>query len=95
MIKGAQVVSEHINVDDAHPAKAEKYRELEDSIKRRYKVETVWFGSITLNYRGVWSARSATELVSDKILLKSELKVLSSRVVVEGLAAFWKFNKTP
>lgn len=90
----AQVVSEHIKLDEAHATKADKYKELEESIKRRYNVETVRFGSITLNYRGVWSARSAKDLTSSGILLKRELKILSSRVVVGGLAGFWKFNKT-
>ena len=87
------MVSERVNLDDAHASKTDKYRNLEDVVKRRYNVETVRFGSITLNYRVVWSARSVKDLADNRVLKRPELKIISSRVVIAELAAFWRFCK--
>lgn len=94
LVVDAQVVSEHIDLDIAHATKADKYRELENQIKRKYGVRSVGFYTATLNWRGVWSPQSAKDLISLKILKSGELKVISSRVIIGGLASFWRFSKT-
>lgn len=93
LVIDAQVVSEHMDLSTAHAEKARKYQPLEHDIKQRYAVHRVLFTSATLSYRGVWSEKSANDLTSHGILQKSELKVISTRVLVGGLNSFWRFNK--
>lgn len=94
IVVDAQVVSEHIDLDSAHKKKSEKYHTLANVIKDRYGVTTVSFTSATLSYRGVWSVSSAKHLLDECILKKTELKVISTRVLVGGLNSFWRFNRT-
>lgn len=79
----AQIVSERIDLDTAHQTKIDKYKGLCDAIKDRYVVKDVSFLSVTLSYRGVWSAKSANELMK-KNIRKKELKFISTRVIVGG-----------
>lgn len=89
----AQVVSEQTDLKLAHKKKVEYYEQLKDAIVARYTVKDVAFTTATLSCRGIWSSHSANQLVGFGILRKKELKILSTRTLIGGLAAFWKFNK--
>lgn len=93
LVIDAQVVNDQIDLNSAHRRKSEYYRDLTVLIKETYGVQEVRFMSATLSWRGVWSQESADSLVRIGVLKKKMLKVLSSRVVVGGLAAFHHFNK--
>lgn len=90
----AQVVGENVNLCSAHKNKIEKYKPLEVAIKSRYAVETVSFSSVTLSYRGVWSVSSYQQLKEKGIITRSDIKILSTRVLLGGLSGFWRFNRT-
>ena len=94
LVLDAQAVSEHVDLDVAHTNKVNKYKPFREYIKQRYKVETVDFETTTLSYRGIWSQKSAEDLKTRKIIKASELKIISSRVLIGGLSGFWGFNKT-
>ena len=94
LVIDAQVVNEHVSPEMAHREKAAKYRGLEGGIRERFGVREVSFTTVTLLYRGVWSQKSAQNLVENKVLKKGELKIISTRVLVGGLASFWKFMKS-
>lgn len=89
----AQVVGENVNLCSAHKNKIEKYKPLEVAIKSRYAVETVSFSSVTLSYRGVWSVTSYQQLKEEGIITRSDIKILSTRVLLGGLSGFWRFNR--
>ena len=92
----AQVVSEHETILDlAHKRKSEYYSK-NASLRRviaKYGTEEVQFSSATLSWRGLWSARSAKDVIKSGVISKSDLKVISSRVLVEGVAAWTLFNR--
>lgn len=94
LVVDAQVVNDQIDLDTAHRTKSNLYRHTEALIKRDYEVDAVRFTSITLSWRGIWSKESAMDLVGLGIIRKSALKVLSSRTIIGGLAAFRQFNRT-
>ncbi|CAK9796554.1 Retrovirus-related Pol polyprotein from type-2 retrotransposable element R2DM [Anthophora plagiata] len=89
----AQVVSKQTDLSQAHQKKVDYYQELKSLVKETYQVDKVQFTSVTLSCRGIWSNTSAANLTDWKILKKKELKILSTRALVEGLAAFWRFNR--
>lgn len=93
VVVDAQVVNDQVNLDYAHTAKQDYYKNLERAVKTKYGVESVVFTSATLSWRGLWSRKSAGSLVELGILRKGQLKVLSSRVIIGGLACFHLFNK--
>ena len=45
----------------------QKYKPLDKAIKERYGTNKVEFTSATLNFRGIWSAPSAKDLISKSI----------------------------
>lgn len=94
LVIDTQIIGENVDLAQAHKNKIEKYGLLEDSIKKRMNVQHVDFTSVTLSYKGIWSAHSAEDLVRRNILKKKELAVISTRVLVGGLSSFWRFNRT-
>ena len=94
LVIDAQVVSEHCDLEVAHRKNAAKYRDLRERVRERFRVGEVSFTTVTLSYRGVWSRTSAQELVEGKVIKKGELKIISTRVLVGGLASFWRFTKS-
>jgi hypothetical protein len=84
----AQVVGDSVNLRDADRAKSEKYDKapIRAYIKNFYSVRDVVFRSITLNWRGVWSPQSAEGLLRRRLIRKSDLKIISSRVLTGTLA---------
>ena len=87
----AQVVNDKTILDLAHKRKAEYYSanaRLRRSIAAKRGTEEVQFPSATLFLRGLWIARSAKGLLKSGFINKSDLKVISSRVLV-GRGAAW------
>lgn len=93
LVIDAQVVSEQTNLTDAHERKSAYYKNLLQMMKERYNVNTVTFTSATLSCRGIWSHASAKSLIDLRVVKKKDLKILSTRTVIGGLNAFWKFYK--
>lgn len=92
VVVDAQVVGERSDLNALHRRKSEKYECLEEPIRRRYNADNVIFSSLTVSARGVWSSDSASSLVNLGILRVSELKVISTRVLVGGLHILRVFN---
>jgi len=46
----------------------------------------------TLSWRGMWGRESATELTKLGLVKRSDLKILSTRVLIGGLAEYRLFN---
>lgn len=94
IIVDAQVVSERADLDMAHQRKIDYYQQLQETVRVKYGVEKVTLTSVTLSSRGIWSRKSAQDLVSRKIIKAQELKIISTRAIIGGLSAFWMFNRT-
>jgi len=94
LVVDAQVVNDQIDLNAAHQRKSEVYRKTEEELKQRYSVSTVRYTSVTLSWRGVWSAASAEDLLGLGTIRKDALKIISSRVIIGGLTSFHLFNKT-
>ena len=96
IVNDAQVVNDQTILDLAHKRKAEYYSanaRLRRAIAANRGTEEVQFISATLSWRGLWSARSAKDLLKSGFINKSDLKVTSSRVLVGGVAAWNIFNR--
>lgn len=93
VVADATIISVQRNLSLAHRDKIEKYKVLEKMIKEKHNVSSVTFTSITLNWKGVWSKDSAEDLIRLGILRRSELKIISTRVLIGGLAIFSEFMK--
>ena len=86
----AEVVNDQTIVDRAHKRKAEYYSantSLRRAIATKCGTEVLQFISATLSWRGLWSARTAKDLLKSGFINKSDLKVISSRVFAGGVAA--------
>lgn len=89
----AQVVSGSSDLGLAHKRKIQYHQDLMEPIKVRYNATDVMVNTITLNNRGIWHGRSANFLVTENILKKDELKIISTRVLVSGLMRFGRWTK--
>lgn len=90
----AQVVSEQSDLNRRHKEKTKYYsnnESLTQNIKSTYLVQEVAFSSVTLSARGVWSAHSAGDLKRKGLIRTSDLKVISTRAIIGGIAAFRTF----
>lgn len=96
VVVDAQVVSEQTMLTNAHERKKRYYSEpaVVEKIKQTHGVRRVITTSATLSWRGIWSPESARELLDIGYIRKSELKILSTRALIGGLAAFKMFNAT-
>lgn len=90
----AQVVSEQVDLDRAHKKKVDYYKEIQQDIKTKHNVQTVKFTSATLSWKGVWSANSAQELQNLGLVRTNDLKIVSTRVLIGGIAEYRIFNAT-
>lgn len=90
-----QVVTDGISLTTAHNTKRAKYNTLpfKAALTSLFPSRTVHVLTFTCNWRGVVSAASVHELLAHKILSKSDLYVLSTRVLVGGIIAFRSFCK--
>lgn len=89
-----QVVSAGLALDDADRIKVAKYNgpDLIQAVKNTYSVREVTVLAATLNNRGVWSPRSARELLAFKIISKSDLKIISTRVALGTYVGWTTFQ---
>lgn len=94
LVVDSQVVTDSLNLEEASKTKVRKYDtlELRDNIKKRYKVDRVHVVSCTFNWRGIAGGSSLKELLQHGVISRSELKILSTRVLIGGLAAFRAFT---
>lgn len=96
IVVDAQVVSEQTNLDEAHQRKVDYYAKnptLVTAIKEKEKSSDVKFQSVTMSWRGIWSPKSAKELVLLGVIKKNELKILSTRALIGTVAAYNLFSK--
>lgn len=89
-----QIINDQYDLDTAHRNKIKYYTNLEDTIMNMFNVQTVIFTSCTLSWRCVWSFKSAENLVEFGIIRKRNIKVLSSRAVIGGLAIYHAFMRS-
>ncbi|KAG8184458.1 hypothetical protein JTE90_002305 [Oedothorax gibbosus] len=92
-ILDAQVISDGEPQGLAHRRKLDKYTELIPSVSAMHHVDDVKVYSVTPNWHGVWAPESAAALLADGLLRKSDLPVLSTRVIIGGLSCF-HFSKS-
>lgn len=90
----AQVVSDGEPLRKAHNRKVDKYQALRPMIVSQFNVDSVNLHSLTLNWRGVWSPDSCALLLEDGLIRKADVPVISSRVLIGGLAGFNFFSKS-
>ncbi|KOX79081.1 Pro-Pol polyprotein [Melipona quadrifasciata] len=80
----------------AHKRKVQYYADnasLRRAIVSNSTTEEVSYSSATLSWRGIWSAKSVRGLSDSGLMSRRDLKVVSSRVLVEGVAAWRIFNR--
>ncbi|GBN17315.1 hypothetical protein AVEN_131256-1 [Araneus ventricosus] len=98
LVIDAQVVGESVDLRRANNRKIAYYRdnhELDDSIHRQHGTGDISYCSATLNLRGVWSEKSASDLVEKfKVINRSDLTVISTRVLVGTFASFTMFSRS-
>ena len=97
LVIDAQVMGEQSNLDRAHDKKVAYYgedQELIGRIRQRYVARSVQFSSATVSWRGIWSAKSSEHLLGLGVVRGTDLKVVSTRALLGGIAAFRFFNKT-
>ena len=97
IVLDAQVVSDQFSVDAANEWKVGKYASntsMLQEIRTRFGSDTTLVIAVTLNWRGVWSSKSVEELKRRGLLKNQDIKIISSRTLIGGVAAFNKFNRT-
>lgn len=89
----AQIIGEQQNLPTAHERKKNYYRQYLQYIRALTGIDNIHFGSITLNWRKIWSESSVNQLISWKIIQRSDLKIISTRALIGGLISFRHFNR--
>lgn len=92
----AQVVSEQSDLDRRHKEKVKYYAEnksLIKNIKDTYEAVDVAFSSATVSARGLWSSRAAQDLKIKGFIKATDLKIISTRVILGGIIAFRTFTE--
>lgn len=94
VVVDAQVVGEQLDLHMAHRRKVDYYSEpgIIEAIKRQHQVTNVKVTSATLSWKGVWSPSSASELRQLGLMRASDTKIVSTRVLIGGLAAYRVFS---
>lgn len=90
-IVDVQVVNDYTELKTSHHLKKTKYMDTAflQSVRSFYNLRSVEVTTVTLNWRGVWSLLSSQDLLRLNIVKKSDLKVISSRVII-GSATIWR-----
>lgn len=65
-----------------------------NSRRERFGVATVEVCTITLHWRGVWSPAFAADLLARATVLRRDLAVISTSVLIGNIAAFNIFNRS-
>ncbi|GBM34634.1 Retrovirus-related Pol polyprotein from type-2 retrotransposable element R2DM [Araneus ventricosus] len=98
LVIDAQVVGDAVDLDRANNRKISYYRdniELDQQIQTKYGTPDISYLGVTLNLRGVWSAKSASDLVNKfKVLSRTDVPVVSTRVLIGTFASFTMFNRS-
>lgn len=91
-----QIVSEQSDLGRAYKKKTDYYSEpsIVEAVRVKHGVRTVVVTSATLSWKGVWSADSSRELKQLGFVSGRDLAVISTRVLVEDVAAYRIFNAT-
>lgn len=94
VILDAQVVSEQTDLTLAHRRKIDYYSkpEIISAVQGTHNVENIVVASATLSWKGIWSGASAKQLGLLGFVNKSDLKIISTRVLIGDLAQFRQFN---
>lgn len=90
----AQVVTDGEPLRKAHSRKLDKYAILREPITLLHGTTDVFFHSLTVNWRGVWSSDSCKMLIDSGLIRKKDIPVISTRAIIGGIAAFNFFNKS-
>lgn len=88
----AQVVNDQLHLDQVHRTKALKYESALRASLQPLRPRGVLFTTCTTNWRGVFSAASANDLLTFGAINKKDLRVVSTRVLLGGVAA-WRFHQ--
>ncbi|KAG8173760.1 hypothetical protein JTE90_013154 [Oedothorax gibbosus] len=97
LVIDAQIVGDSVDLNRAHRRKVNYYADnvtLVDGIKALYGVDVVRFYSTTLNWRGVWSQESLKPLLDERVIPRSMIPSLPTKVLIGGLACFNFFCKS-
>jgi len=94
VVVDAQVVDECAALDQAHQAKVMKYKVLGKVIKEKYMVDNIVFTFLTLSSRWIWSGQSFEHLLRLGLLKAKDAKILSSKVLIDGLHIVNVFNRS-
>ncbi|GBN08373.1 hypothetical protein AVEN_84205-1, partial [Araneus ventricosus] len=98
LVIDAQVVGESVDLRRANSRKISYYRdnhELDDSIHKQHGTPDISYIGATLNLRGIWSDKSASDLIDKfKVINRSHLPVISTRVLVGTFAQFTMFSRS-
>lgn len=82
------------NISRTHQDKLNYYRPLQLSVADKLQVSEVDTLAVTLNWRGCWHPASAKTMLEAGLIKKGDLRVISTRVLVGGLACFRTFNNS-
>ncbi|GBN16315.1 Retrovirus-related Pol polyprotein from type-2 retrotransposable element R2DM [Araneus ventricosus] len=98
LVIDAQIVGEDVDLERVNYRKISYYRdnvELDQAIQVQHGSPNINYLSATLNLRGVWSSKSAFDLIEKfKVLNRSDVPVISTRVLLGTFAGFSMFNKS-
>lgn len=90
------ITSDRTDLEKVNREKVRKYgnnASLIELIKTKYKSSGVITLAAILNCRGVWCRTSADQLLLRGLISQQDIKIISSRVVIKGIAQWNFFNK--
>ena len=92
----AQVITDSYSLEMVHNNKARKYNTpaIRAELCSRLQVDEVLFTSATLNWIGIWSRNSGDHQAALGIIKKSDLALISTRVLIGIYASFTRFCRT-
>lgn len=95
LVIDAQVVTDSIGLEYAHNTKFEKYNNtnLPDVVSRVFECDRPRVLTCTLNWRGVLGKTSIDQLLGKKVIAVADLKILSTRALIGGIATFNNIGK--
>lgn len=94
LVIDAQVVTDGRPLIEAHRRKVAYYNttEIKNIVQRQYAATNVDVLSVTLNWRGIWSGKSADQLIRHGIITTKETALISTRVAIGSVRSLRIFN---
>jgi len=94
LVLDAQVVTDAGGLNEAHERKKAYYntRAMREALQRSHQQQSTEVLTATLSWRGVWSQASAAGLEREEILRRTELALLSTRVLIGSCAGFRQYT---